>query len=81
MQGLEVVLRAYNSKQRFIVFKRDHVEFVDNIIKPSFTERIEDCAVIRDIAKTISPRPLFSGRGLVRTESGCVQTSLEFSSW
>ena len=35
----------------------------------------------RNIAKTISPRPLFSGRGLVRTESGCVQTSLEFSSW
>ena len=35
----------------------------------------------RNIAKTRSPRPLYSGRGLVRTESGCVQTSLEFSSW
>ena len=33
----------------------------------------------RNIAKTRSPRPLYSGRGLVRTESGCVQTSLEFS--
>ena len=35
----------------------------------------------RNIAKTLSPRPLFSGRGLVRTECGCVQTLLEFSSW
>ena len=35
----------------------------------------------RNKAKTISPQPLFSGRGLVRTESGCVQTSLEFLSW
>ena len=25
----------------------------------------------RNKAKTISPRPLFSGRGFVRTESGC----------
>ena len=34
----------------------------------------------RNKAKTISPRPLFSGRGLVRMESGCVQTLLEFTS-
>ena len=42
---------------------------------------VPDGAKNRNIAKTISPRPLFSGRGLVRTEPGCVQTSLEFSSW
>ena len=43
VKGLEVVLEAYNSKQKFTVFRRDHVEFVDN-----FTERIDDCVVKAD---------------------------------
>ena len=55
------------------------VRFCIGSLVPSLC--VPEGAKNRNIAKTISPRPLFSGRGLVRTESGCVQTSLEFSSW
>ena len=54
----------------------------DSVWDPSFLRfACQKGLKYRNKAETISPRPFFSGRGLVRTESGCVQTSLEFSSW